>query len=240
MAISAVVNAGSSTVTASTAVAGVATSIGAAGTATSIGAAEVATSVGAATATTGLSVGVGVAVVATLVVSTAAVATGVVASDREAIISPLQVGLVCPNVIVPEMHRGLATIDFIVPETYLVPEQADRLGGTFQSAYNLFLGCDSKFSRVTLNCFVPCEKKEDENETAINERHCCYSINDEKFGNLTRCPFVCTVHCVGCNPFEPLVRMDNVTNGTDWVVSTFPSAAPSNSSSPTGAPATET
>jgi len=64
--------------------------------------------------------------------------------------------------------------------------------------YNDVLGCDSLFSRVAVQCDVPCVK------TMEKEKQCCARTTDEHYGEVLRCPFHCTIQCEGCFPEEPM------------------------------------
>jgi hypothetical protein len=142
-------------------------------------------------------------------VTVAAIAAGLVVSGKA--LPPL-----CPNVFNPDIVEGRIAIDFLGTAGRLTVDQASLLETTFVDSYNAVFGCNSVYSRVALNCTIPCDTGEN------SARRCCVRVSDDIFGGVLRCPFECFVHCDGCPLNEPLFLIES-TNETF-----FPTVAATN------------
>lgn len=148
------------------------------------------------------------------VTTTVVVATAVAAATLAGIfVSETGQSLLCPNVVNPDFFTGGMAIDFIrSDQRKLTTGEATSVATSLIETYNELFGCNAEFSRVIINCTVPCDRPTDlgVNSTDV----CCDDIDDPYFGILLRCTFVCVVHCRGCSAMEPLFSSGLTKNAT--------------------------
>ena len=184
MAVQAAANAGNSAAAASTAVAG-----------------------STAGAGVGAGVSAGVSTGTTIAAVSGAIAAGVALTGSAALFAP---GEICPEVLNHQEHTGSAAFRFLTQEDFLSKQQATDLETVFEEAYNADLGCASNFSRVAINCTIPCYDAPlvyengtqivDANGDEIFEERCCKrALVDDLIGSALVCEFECLMHCDGCN-----------------------------------------
>ena len=149
------------------------------------------------------------AATAAAAVTAAAVAAGVVVSRQSGGTPPI-----CPNVSNPHLYQGSATMDFLGIKRYLNVYEARNLSTVFEESYNNTYGCESDFSRITLNCTIPCNDVHSNDSTAIEQR-CCSPFQTADFGDVMRCSIECTVHCDGCYESEPFFWVNETITSAD-------------------------
>ena len=134
------------------------------------------------------------------VVVTAVVAVSVYAG---LVVGKDGVSLICDNVTDASVLPGSMAIDFIGTGSsrLLTTDEAAVMGSTFVETYNGLFGCDSDYSRLIINCTIPCDMNS-------APRQCCERLNNDPiYGEVLRCSFDCNVHCSGCAVNEPLFAL---------------------------------
>jgi hypothetical protein len=113
--------------------------------------------------------------------TTVVVVTAVAAATLAGVyVSETGQSLLCPNVASPDFFTGGMAIDFIWSEQRkLTTGEATPAATSVIETYNELFGCNSEFSRVLVNCSIPCERPT--GPGLESPEICCDDVDDPFF-----------------------------------------------------------